>query len=344
MDARDKRGHDSETGERTMALDPRATLARMLLMRRFEETVIHVARAHKLGRQHLAIGNEAIGAAVLMQLRDGDLIYTTHRNHGHMIARGVDPAKALAEILGREGGLCGGKGGTWHMTDPTLGFQSTSAMVGGSIGLSVGGGFALKHKKTGGAAVALFGDGALDEGIAYEALNIASLYALPVLFLCENNSKEGEAQTSRLATKELTAVPRALKIKCATVDGGDVETCALAVETALAHVRLGGGPYFLEAQLVRWPGSHQIVHEFTTGVTDITAAWDAAKASNEHAEWQRTDPVLRYAHTLTGRGVLTKEDVLALDREADDTMARARTFAEASPFPKPDAALAGAFA
>src|SRR6185295_2743965 len=98
-------------------------------------------------------------------------------------------------------GLCGGKGGTWHMTDPALGFQSTSAMVGGSIGLSTGGGFALKHRKTGGegernVTVALFGDGALDEGIAYEALNIASLYALPVLFVCENNSKEGEAQTS----------------------------------------------------------------------------------------------------------------------------------------------------
>ena len=143
-----------------------------------------------------------------------------------MIARGVDPGKALAEILGRAGGLCGGKGGTWHMTDPSLGFQSTSAMVGGSIGLSVGGGFALKHKKTDNVAVALFGDGALDEGIAYEALNIASLYALPVLFLCENNSKEGEAQTSRLATKELTAVPTALKIPCASVDGGDPEAVA----------------------------------------------------------------------------------------------------------------------
>ena len=163
------------------------------------------------------------------------------------------------------------------MTDASLGFQSTSAMVGGSIGLSVGGGFALKHKKTNNVAVALFGDGALDEGIAYEALNIASLYALPVLFLCENNSKEGEAQTSRLATKELIAVPKALKIPCASVDGGDPEAVALAVETALAHVRGGNGPYFLEAQLVRWPGSHQIVHEFTTGVTDVTAAWDDAQ-------------------------------------------------------------------
>jgi pyruvate dehydrogenase E1 component alpha subunit len=326
-----------------MALSPRATLARMLLMRRFEEMVITLARAHKLGRQHLAIGNEALGATALMQLVDGDLIYTTHRNHGHMIARGVDPGKALAEILGRAGGLNGGKGGTWHMTDPALGFQSTSAMVGGSIGLSVGGGFALKHQKKPNVAVALFGDGALDEGIAYEALNIASLYALPVLFLCENNSKEGEAQTSRLATKELTAVPRALKIPCASVDGGDAEAAEQAVAAALAHVRGGNGPYFLEAQLVRWPGSHQIVHEFTTGITDVTAAWDSAKASNEHVEWQRTDPILRSARALMARGALTREDVIALDTEASAAMATARAYAEASPYPKPEAALAGAF-
>jgi pyruvate dehydrogenase E1 component alpha subunit len=326
-----------------MALSPRATLARMLLMRRFEEMVITLARAHKLGRQHLAIGNEALGAAALMQLADGDLIYTTHRNHGHMIARGVDPGKALAEILGREGGLCGGRGGTWHMTDPALGFQSTSAMVGGSIGLSVGGGFALKHRRKPNVAVALFGDGALDEGIAYEALNIASLYALPVLFLCENNSKEGEAQTSRLATKELVAVPRALKIPCATVDGGDAEAVEQAAAAALAYVRGGSGPYFLEAQLVRWPGSHQIVHEFTTGVMDVTAAWDNAKASNEHAEWQRTDPILRSARTLIARGAFTREDVLALDDAVNAMMATARAYAEASPFPKPETALAHAF-
>jgi acetoin:2,6-dichlorophenolindophenol oxidoreductase subunit alpha len=339
----DVRDSISKKREAGMALSPRETLARMLLMRRFEEMVITLARAHKLGRQHLAIGNEAIGAAALMQLTTGDLIYTTHRNHGHMIARGVDPGKALAEILGRAGGLCGGKAGTWHMTDPSLGFQSTSAMVGGSIGLSVGGAFAIKHQKKANVALALFGDGALDEGIAYEALNIASLYGLPVLFLCENNSKEGEAQTSRLATKELVAVPQALKIPCASVDGGDVEAAEAAVASALAHVRGGNGPYFLEAQLVRWPGSHQIVHEFTTGVTDVTAAWDSANASNAHAEWQRTDPILRTARSLIANGTLTRDDVAALDNDATVIMAKARAYAEASPFPKPEAALTGAF-
>ena len=300
----------------------------------------HVARAHKLGRQHLAIGNEAVGAAALMQLADGDLIYTTHRNHGHMIARGVDPGKALAEILGRAGGLCGGKGGTWHMTDPSNGFQSTSAMVGGSIGLSVGGGFALKHKKTSNVAVALFGDGALDEGIAYEALNIASLYALPVLFLCENNSKEGEAQTSRLATKELTAVPRALKIECATVDGGDPEAAAAAVgggARACARrqraVFSGGGARALAGLA---PDRARVHHRRDRRERGLGLR---PRRSNEHAEWQRTDPILRYARTLIARGALTRDDVLALDKEAHETMAKARAFAEASPSPKPEAAL-----
>jgi pyruvate dehydrogenase E1 component alpha subunit len=326
-----------------MALSPRELLARMLLMRRFEEMVIHLARAHKLGRQHLAIGHEAVGAPALAQMQAGDLAYTTHRNHGHMIARGVDPGRALAEILGREGGLCGGKGGTWHMTDPSLGFQSTSAMVGGSIGLSVGGAFALRHSGKTGVAVALFGDGVLDEGISYEAMNIASLYSLPVLFLCENNSKEGEQQTSQLAARELIDVPKALRIKCAVVDGGDPEAVAVAAEEAFAFVRAERTPYFLEARLVRWPGSHQIKHEFTTGITDVSMAWDESPAGNAHAEWNRTDPILRYIRTLAARQAITRDEVAALDKAANERMAAARAFAEASPWPKPETALAGVF-
>jgi len=320
-------------------------LARMLLMRRFEEMVIHVAAAHKyIGRNHLAIAHEAVGAPALAQLQPGDLSYSTHRNHGHMIARSVDPGRALAEIMGREGGLCGGKGGTWHMTDPAKGFQSTSAMVGGSIGLAVGGAFALKHAGKGNVAMALFGDGVLDEGISYEAMNIAALFQLPVLLLCENNSKAGERQTSQSAAAELTDVPKSLRIACAVVDGGDVEAVDAAVAQALAHVRGRGTPFFLEARLERWPGSHQIKPEFTTGVTDVTMAWDETKIAGEHADWIRHgDPVLRFIHVLLDRKAATRDDVLAIDRRANDEMQAARAFAEASPFPKPEAAVAGVF-
>jgi TPP-dependent pyruvate/acetoin dehydrogenase alpha subunit len=326
------------TRDRSVAL-----LARMLLMRRFEEMVITVAGAHKLGRQHLAIGHEAVGAPALMQLRQGDLTYSTHRNHGHMIARGIDPGKALAEILGRSGGLCGGKGGTWHMTDPKVGFQSTSAMVGGSIGLSIGGAFALKHAGKGNIAVALFGDGVLDEGISYEAMNIASLFKLPVLFLCENNSKEGERQTSQLAAKELIDVPKALGIESEPVDGGDPEAVDAAVARAIARIRERGTPFFLEARLTRWPGSHQIAHEFLTGITDVSMAWDASAVPAQHAAWVRTDPILNYVRVLTSRNDLSRDDALALDRRANETMAAARQYAEASPFPAPETAVADLF-
>jgi TPP-dependent pyruvate/acetoin dehydrogenase alpha subunit len=323
-----------------------ALLHRMLRMRRFEEMVIHAAAAHKyIGRNHLAIGHEAVGAPALAQLRDGDLSYSTHRNHGHMIARGVDPGRALAEIMGRAGGLCGGKGGTWHMTDPGKGFQSTSAMVGGSIGLSVGGAFALKHAGKGNVAVALFGDGVLDEGISYEAMNIASLFKLPVLFLCENNSKEGERQTSMLAARELVDVPKSLSIASAVTDGGDVEAVHASVKAALAQVRASGAPFFLEARLQRWPGSHQIKPEFTTGVTDVSHAWDASKAAGEHADWVRNvDPILRYIRLLVSRNDATRDDIVAIDRKATDEIAAARAYAEASPFPPADAAVANVFA
>jgi pyruvate dehydrogenase E1 component alpha subunit len=321
-----------------------ALLARMLLMRRFEEMVITVAASHKLGRQHLAIGHEAVGAPALMQLRQGDLTYTTHRNHGHMIARGVDPGKALAEILGRAGGLCGGKGGTWHMTDPKRGFQSTSAMVGGSIGLAVGGAFALKHAGEGNVAVALFGDGVLDEGISYEAMNMAALFKLPVLFLCENNSKAGERQTSQLAAAELINVPKALGIDSEGVDGGHAEAIDAAVKQALARIRENGQPVFLEARLERWPGSHQIKHEFLTGATDVSMAWDESKIPAKHAAWVRVDPILAYVRVLMARNALNRDDALALDRQAVDTMAAARQYAEASLFPAPETAVTGVFA
>ncbi len=332
-------GNADMTRDKSVAL-----LARMLLMRRFEEMVITVSAAHKLGRQHLAIGHEAVGAPALAQLKAGDLTYSTHRNHGHMIARGVDPAKALAEIMGRAGGLCGGKGGTWHMTDPKVGFQSTSAMVGGSIGLSIGGAFALKHQAKGNIAVALFGDGVLDEGISYEAMNMASLFKLPVLFLCENNSKEGERQTSQLAAKELIDVPKALGIESEHVDGGNPEAVDAAAAHAIARIRERGTPFFLEARLTRWPGSHQITHEFLTGVTDLAMAWDESAVPAEHLTWVRADPILAYVRVLTGRNDLTRDEALALDRKASEAMAAARAYAEASPFPAPETAVAGVFA
>jgi pyruvate dehydrogenase E1 component alpha subunit len=329
------------TGEESIAL-----LERMLTMRRFEELVIHMAGKHKdIGRNHLYIGAEATGAAAMAALKPGDLAYTTHRNHGHLIGRGVDPGKALAEIMGRSGGLNGGRGGTWHISDKANGFHSTSAMVGGSIGLSIGGGLACKQQRKGNVSVALFGDGVLDEGISYEALNFASLYQLPVLFLCENNAKTGQRPSSMLAANRLTDVPQALRIAGMVVDGADAEAVHGAVTTALARIRSEGVPIFIEAKLERWPGSHQLKPEFTTGITDIAMVWEPGRIAGAHAAWIKAyDPVLRYAAVLLERKTLTREAALELDRRVTSRMETARDFAEASPYPEAASAALGVFA
>jgi TPP-dependent pyruvate/acetoin dehydrogenase alpha subunit len=309
-------------------------LERMLLMRRFEEMVIHVSKENAdIGRNHLYIGHEATGAAVASKLVTGDLSHTTHRNHGHLIARGANPGKALAEIMGRAGGLNQGRGGTWHLCDRGAGFQSTSAMVGGSIGLSIGGGYALKELGTDSVSVAFFGDGVLDEGISYEALNFASRYHLPVLFVCENNEKEGAHETSRLAARRLVDIPQALGIDVETVDGNDADAVAEITADVLTRVR-GGRPVFLEAQVERWPGSHQAKPEFVTGVTDISHAWDPSGITGEHADWIRdADPVLRFAAKLLSDGALSQDTLTAIDARVTDQMAQARAYAEASPYP-----------
>jgi TPP-dependent pyruvate/acetoin dehydrogenase alpha subunit len=322
-----------------------ALFERMLLMRRFEEEIIHAAAVHKdIGRNHLYIGHEATGAAVLAALKQGDLVHTTHRNHGHVIGRGADPGKALAEIMGREGGLNRGRGGTWHLCDRAAGIQSTSAMVGGSIGLAIGGGWATRELGTDNVSVAFFGDGVLDEGISYEAMNFASRYELPVLFVCENNSKEGAHETSRLAAQQLGDVPRALGIPVVTVDGHDADAVYAATMEALKSVRKGE-PVFLESRLERWPGSHQAKPDFVTGVTDVAMAWEPARIAGTHAEWiAKYDPVLAFARRLLADKAADAAALQAADARVAARIKAAREFADNSPYPKPESALSGVFA
>src|SRR5918995_661743 len=192
----------------------RRALEMMMTIRRFEEEVDRLFHEKAFfAHYHLYIGQEATGVALMESLGPDDKIATHHRNHGHVLARGSDPKLALAEILGRRDGLNHGSGGTLHMSDPDRGFISTSAIVGGSISLAAGAGFALKQEGGDAISVGLFGDGALEEGIAYESLNLAALYELPVLFVCENNSEGalgsagGGFPTSVSAVKDLTTTP-----------------------------------------------------------------------------------------------------------------------------------------
>lgn len=323
-----------------------ALLERMLMMRRFEEEVLRVAQTHAyVGRQHLHIGHEATGAAVASVLTPEDLFHTTHRNHGYLIARGADPGRALAEIMGRKDGLNGGRGGPWHLCDRAAGFQSTSAMVGGSVGLAIGAAFAMKKKGKSAIGVAHFGDGTLDEGICFEAFNMASIFELPVLFLCENNAKEGQRPSSMLAAKALRDLPAALQIRTVVVDGRNAEAVQKAAAIAVARIRAGKGPVFLQAQLERWPGSHQLKPEFPTGVTDLSLAWEEKRIDGKHAVWTRKhDGIRLYVKKLLAEKVASRKAILELDARVIARINAARAFAEKSPFPDPATATDMAFA
>lgn len=323
-----------------------AILERMLRMRRFEEEVLRLAQTHpEIGRQHLHIGHEATGAAVIAALGPDDLLHTTHRNHGYLIGRGADPGRAFAEILGRRDGLNGGRGGPWHLCDRAAGFQSTSAMVGGSVGLAIGAALGLKTQGSKGIGVAHFGDGTLDEGICFESFNLASILDLPVLFLCENNAKEGQRPSSMLAAKALRDLPQALQIHCIVVDGRMADAVAAAADEAVTRIRNTGKPVFLQANLERWPGSHQLKPEFPTGVTDLSLAWDEGRIEGKHAEWTRDhDGVRLFTRKLLEDGVIDRQGILEMDARVLDTMAKARAFAESSPLPDPATATELVFA
>src|ERR671923_1096445 len=227
---------------------------RMFVIRHFEENLVPLHDKGVFGgHYHLYVGQEATGVPTLACLRSDDYLFTTHRNHGHLLARGADPKRLLAEILGRSDGYNKGKGGSFHPVVPSLGFLHTSAVVAGIIPLASGTAYAAKALKNGRITVCLFGDGALEEGAAPEAFNLASLWKLPVLFLCENNGKYGAgraaaaAQSTSMAAYPLTDLPAAYKIPTEQIDGLDSGTVHGVVSEAVEKIRRGEGPQFIEA-------------------------------------------------------------------------------------------------
>jgi pyruvate dehydrogenase E1 component alpha subunit len=330
----------------------RGVLERMLVIRRFEESLVRLFEEHAfMAHYHLYIGQEATGAAVMEALRPGDRLATTHRNHGHVLARGADPARAMAEILTRTTGLCNGYGGTLHLTDPDIGFLHTSSIVGGCIGLATGAAFALKNEGGDAVAVAFFGDGSLEEGISYESMNFAALWSLPVVYICENNSKgalgsvKGGFPTSVSAVKDIGRMPHLFDMPFEEVDGRDVDAVFAATSRLVAHARARRGPVFMHAVTERWAGSKPLWPELPTGETDIRMAWDEANIRGEHADWYRNhDPILIYVRKLIKEGAATRDEVTALDSDVNARMAAARKFAVESPLPGAETAFDHVFA
>lgn len=326
-------------------------LRTMLRIRRFEEALIRLAETHDIGHFHVYIGQEPTGVPALAQLREGDVAYTTHRNHGHLIARGVSPAGMLAEILGKATGINRGKGGTLHLASLAHGFPTTSSSVGGPLPIAVGSAFAFKQLGQDHVSVALFGDGALEEGAWHEAVNIAAMRGVPVIFLCENNSlealgqKANEYPSSTLAAVELTDLVAPFRVPHVAIDGTDTGAVHDAMAEAVARARGGGGPSFIEARTVRWPGNRPLWPQLLTGATDLSFAWDTTGMPAEHARWWgEQDGVIRYLRELLAAGAVTREAALAIDREAIAEMDAAVTFALESPYPQPREALDHVFA
>ena len=332
-----------------MSRDQRLELLRkMLMIRRAEEHVVRFNEEHEgliRGHFHIYIGQEATGVGVCAALAPEDYVFSTHRNHGHVIAKGGDPGKVLAEIIGRETGYCRGRGGTFHVAAPDLNIPHTSAIVGGSTALASGAALAAQVLESDAVTVVFFGDGAMDEGVSYESLNIAKLWNLPLIFLMENNYRRAGRVNADHVADDLANIPRALNIETITVDGGDVGQMYGTVKELARRTRAGGGPFFVEARTHPWPGNDGAHPELVAGITDINWAWDPSPVPEKVRPWYAEgDGILIYARELADSDGCDRDTVVRLDEEVRREADAAAQFALTSPLPAPEAALNYAYA
>ena len=303
-----------------------AAYAQMSLIRQMEERISALYRDGLVpGFVHTSVGQEAVAVGTLFHARTDDIITSTHRGHGHVLAKGLEPRRMLAELMGRETGACRGRGGSMHVADPSIGIFGANGIVGAGLPIAVGAAHALRQRGLGQAVIAFFGDGAVATGAFHESLNLAALWRLPVVFLCENN---GFSEFSRAPEQHPVPVERraaAFGMSFLTVDGNDVAAVADALAGVLADVRAGHGPYLVEATTVRVHGHYE---------GDQQKYRDRA----ELAQVGIRDPLQLARDRLTGFGVDTA-DADALDRQAADAVADAERFARESPAPDPRTVL-----
>jgi pyruvate dehydrogenase E1 component alpha subunit len=324
---------------------------RMFVIRHFEENLVTLHDKGVFGgHYHLYVGQEGTGVPAISCLGADDYLFTTHRNHGHLLARGVEPKKLYAEILGRSDGLNKGKGGSFHSVAPSLGFLHSSGVVAGIIPLSTGTAYAAKAQKNGRVTVCLFGDGSLEEGAAPEALNLASLQKLPVLFLCENNGKYGAgraaaaAQSSSMAAYPLTDLPKAYKIPAQQIDGMDAGLVHATIGEAVEKIRRGEGPQFVEAQTVRYPGS-ETNWPTVPRVTETFLAWDVSSVPEKAREWYRScDPLLIFIRELVEAEQTSQDEIAGIERKVKDEIETTCEFAINSAYPRTEEAERDYFA
>jgi len=308
-------------------------LSEMYKIRFFEETVDDLyARGLVHGTMHLSIGQEASAVGSISALRDEDYILSTHRGHGHCIAKGADIELMMAEFLGKETGYCRGRGGSMHIADMEGRNLGANGVVGGGIPLAVGVGLSLKMRGRDEIVMGFFGDGAANQGSFHESLNMAAIWCLPVVYVCENNQYGMSMPVTKAFNIESISERAAgYGMRGVTVDGNDVLEVYEAAAEAVKRARAREGPTLLECKTYRWKGHSKSDHERYRTKEEIEA-------------WKKKDPIRRFREALVAEGVVGEEEARQIEEEARHTIAEAVEYARASPEPAVDTILEGVYA
>jgi TPP-dependent pyruvate/acetoin dehydrogenase alpha subunit len=310
-------------------------LRTMILIREFDERAIALRVAGKIyGAVHPYVGQEAVAVGVCANLTGRDRVTSTHRGHGHCIAKGADIRRMMAELFGRVDGYCRGKGGSMHIADFSVGMLGANGIVGGGLPIACGAALAAQLEGQGNVTVCFFGDGAAAEGEFHEALNIASVWRLPIVFVCENNQyAANNAVAVQHPRVDIAAHAAAYAMPGVIVDGNDVLAVEAATREAVARARRGEGPSLLECKTYRW-------HFHAMRATPPPDT----RPADEIAAWKARDPIARLESHLVGCGLLSAEEIAGMRRSVTADLDAAVAFAEQSPFPDPKDLLVDMFA
>lgn len=307
----------------------------MRLIRQFENRVVELVNANEIASvTHEYTGQEAVAVGVCSALREDDVITSTHRGHGHIIAKGGDVKRMLAELMGRATGYNKGKGGSMHIADLSLGIYGANGIVGAGAPIAAGAAWVLKAKKSGRVAVPFFGEGAMAQGVLYEAMNMAAIWKLPVVFVCDNNRYAVTTSIDSVSPVEVRERALAHGFPGYTVDGMDVQAVYEATTEAVARARAGDGPTLLDCRAYRYSGHHTAEAAMKLGY----------RTDEEIESWRQRDPVESWGRRLLEAGVLSKAERDAIDREIDERIEEAVEFARNSPWPDPEDALEDMYA
>ena len=301
----------------------------MQMIRLFEEQVNELyTRALMPGLAHLYVGEEAVAVGICEALRADDYVTSTHRGHGHCVAKGASPDRMFAELLGKEAGYCRGKGGSMHIADPATGNLGANAIVAGSAGIATGAAFSAKHLRNGRVAICFFGEGALGQGVVYEVMNLSALWKLPVIYVCENNMYTEYTHFTETTAGDVLARGTAFGVPSESVDGQDVRAVYAVATRLVDRARRGEGPSFLVCNTYRYTGHH---------VGDINREYYRPK--QEELEWKsRRDPITLFSDWLLSQKLTDTATLARIEADVRAEMQTAVDFAIAAPYPAPEEA------